>query len=68
MTKAVKILDIAPNIGKEAMWTVNMRGKYKVGIKVIIKNAEIIYGRPHYTVEPVSGSGQVRLRDDLEIL
>lgn len=61
------ITDLAKDIGKSAILTLVTGKKYELKIPVSIKNVEIIYGAPQYTIEPIGGSGQARVRDNLEI-
>lgn len=68
MPKKLSIVDLAPHIGRRAWWTITTRAGSEVKVEVVIKNVEIIYGSPCYTIEPVSGSGQARVRDSIEII
>lgn len=62
METKLTIADLAKNIGQVAQWKTN-----GMIFDVTIMNVEIFYGSPHYTVQPVAGSGQARVRDGLEI-
>lgn len=65
----LSITDLAQDIGKKALFTVTLgKAGYKIRVPVVIKNVEILYGKPHYVVEPEGGQGQARVRDNLEIL
>ena len=66
-TKKITIVDLAKHIGKKATWTWTARGGKELKFEVEIKNIEMLYGAPHYTISPVAGSGQARIRDGLEI-
>lgn len=57
------IADLARHIGKKAVWTSENGMKFEVEIL----NVEIFYGSAHFTIRPVAGEGQARVRDALEI-
>lgn len=61
------IIELSKNIGKKALWTWTARGGSQLRFEVEIKDIEMFYGAPHYTIAPVAGSGQARVRNDLEI-
>ena len=65
------IVELAKSIGRKALWTVDIRkskGRFEtIKFEVEIKDVEMFYGVPHYTITPVAGSGQARVRDGLEI-
>ena len=63
MEKKLTIVALTKNIGKKAIWTSENGMKFEVQVV----NVEIFYGSAHYTVTPVAGSGQARVRDGLEI-
>lgn len=67
MPKQKNIVDLAKDIGKSAQFTVVLGKRYRVAFPVIIKNVEIIYGQPNYTIEPIGGMGQARVNGNLRI-
>ena len=63
MENKLTIAELAKNIGKKAIWSAKNGLKFEVEIK----NVEIFEGARKYSVAPVAGSGQARVRDALEI-
>ena len=68
MSEKLTIVDYSKNIGKQGLLTITLAKIYKIKVLVDIKNVEILYGHPCYTVQPVGGEGQARVREGLEIL
>lgn len=67
MTKKLTIIELAKDIGKRGIWTFRSRSSGEMRVEVEIKNVVIAYGSAHYTIAPVAGSGQIRVREGLEI-
>ena len=67
MSEKQTLVDYAKNIGKQGLLTITLGKIYDIQVLVDIKNVEILYGKPCYTVQPVGGSGQARVRENLEI-
>lgn len=68
MSEKQTLVDYAKNIGKQGLLTITLAKIYKIRVLVDIKNVEILYGHPCYTVSFVGGEGQARVREGLEIL
>lgn len=64
MENKITISELSKAVGKKAIWTAKNGLKFEVQIM----NVKITYGSAHFWVVPVAGSGQARVRDDLEIL
>lgn len=67
MTKKLTIIELAKDIGKKGIWTFKSRSGGEMRVEVEIKNVEIAYGSGHYTIAPVAGEGQIRVRTGLQI-
>lgn len=67
MEKKITIHDLAKNIGKKGIWTWTARNGAVLQFEVEIRNVEMIYGAPHYTIAPVAGTGEARVRDAIKI-
>ena len=68
MSEKQTLVDYAKNIGKQGFLTITLGKIYDIKVLVDIKNVEILYGKPCYTVEPDRGYGQARVRENLEII
>lgn len=60
-TKTPRLVEEAKKIGSTALW----QAKNGLSIEVKILDVRMAFGKPHYIVAPVAGSGQARIRDDL---
>lgn len=65
-------MELSKQIGKKAIWSPNYKtipnldGNLKIEVEII--NIDLFAGIPVYTVKPISGSGQARVRDNIEVL
>lgn len=62
-TKKEILEKLGKDINKIAIWTAGNGLKFQVRIMDVFW----VYGSPHYLVAPVSGSGQARVRNRLEV-
>ncbi len=62
-----RITELSKDIGKRALWSPATDGKGEIKFEVVIKEIELKFGNPYYTIIPVSGQGEVRVRERLEI-
>lgn len=67
MTKKLTIIELAKDIGKRGYWVFKSRSGGEMRVEVEIKNVVIAYGSAHYTIAPVAGEGQIRVRTGLQI-
>jgi hypothetical protein len=56
--------EVQSHVGKEALLDL----KDGLIVRVRILEARVTFGHPTYTITPVAGSGQTRVRSDLTVL
>lgn len=62
--KKITLADLRLLVGKKA----HLRHPSGIKFEITILNVEMHYGRPFYIISPVAGTGQTRLRENIEMI